>query len=187
MLDEKLPGWRAERLPKSSNQQALEDAKELVARCIERSKQGRNLVPQHIRKKNRSEDEVSEYRDATKLGNLKQTLKGRGGGCRCSDEVRDYFDLHLTGWRSEREEHLLDEATKLVVRCEARLAAGYNFIPKLCCRSLSLESRTAAERDEHKDASKLIAWKRANKERMNTDNKFNGGVVVWPEFGTGEA
>ena len=53
LLDKHLIGWKDKRPLKSSNVQALDDAKELVRRCYDRSKKGRNLIPQHVRKKNR--------------------------------------------------------------------------------------------------------------------------------------
>ena len=39
-----------------------------------------------------------EYKDATKLGSWKRALKGSKNS-KCSDEVRDYLDIHLPGWR----------------------------------------------------------------------------------------
>jgi hypothetical protein len=41
---------------------------------------------------------LQEYKDAAKLNDWKQSLKGNRGSC--SPDIRDYLDLHLPSWRN---------------------------------------------------------------------------------------
>ena len=40
---------------------------------------------------------LQEYKDAAKLNDWKQSLKGNRGTC--SDEIRDYLDANIPSWR----------------------------------------------------------------------------------------
>jgi ribosome modulation factor len=97
-LDEHLEGWRTEI---NFDEKAIEDAKAIVLRKNQRP----NLLPRSIRdKENRNTPELEqENKDAVKLGHWKKALKGQGKSI-CSDEVRDYLDEHLKGWRTIAEE-----------------------------------------------------------------------------------
>jgi ribosomal RNA-processing protein 8 len=99
-LDENLPGWRTEQYEKS-----MEDAVGIAKRGKIRNGKGLNLLPRSIRdKEKRNTPELEqEHKDATKLQNWRQALKGKGNGNICSVEVRNYLDENLPGWRTEQD------------------------------------------------------------------------------------
>ena len=92
-LDEHLPGWREE-----LDEKALQCAIDIIERGNLRENQGLNKIPRRNKKKDMNGDEKQEYKDAQKLYNWKQALKGSKNS-KCSDEVKNYLDEHLTGWR----------------------------------------------------------------------------------------
>ena len=151
-IDEKLPGWRTE---KDFDEQALQDAKDIVSRKDKRP----NLLPRQLNKKNRTTPELEqEYKDALKLGGWKLALKGKGRG-KCSNEVRDYIDEKLPGWRTEKDfdEQALQDAKDIVSRKDKRP----NLLPRLI---RDKKNRNTPELEqEHKDAIKLGGWKTALK------------------------
>jgi ribosomal RNA-processing protein 8 len=93
-----LEGWRTEI---DFDEKAMEDAKCIVERANQRKSDKKNFLPRYIRdKKNRTTPELEqEYKDATKLSNWKQALKGKGRA-KCPDEVKQYLDKNLEGWRT---------------------------------------------------------------------------------------
>jgi ribosomal RNA-processing protein 8 len=95
-LDKKLPGWRTE-----LDNKAMEFAKSIVERGNKRHLAGGRLVPRLLTNITlRTSPELEqEHKDATKLGDWKKSLKGTKSGSKCSDEVRDYLDKNLPGWR----------------------------------------------------------------------------------------
>jgi ribosomal RNA-processing protein 8 len=91
-LDEKLPCWRTELDEKSIN-----FAKEIVKRAKERNSKGCNLIPKGGKK---DEEHNQENKDAHKIYDWKSAINGSKNK-RCPDQVRDYLDEHLPGWRTE--------------------------------------------------------------------------------------
>ena len=149
-LDEHLPGWRTK-----LDEQSLQDAKDIVSRKNKRP----NLLPRYIIEKNRNTPElIQENKDAAKLGNWKKVLKGEGH-CKCSNEVRDYLDKNLPGWRIEKDfdEQALQDAKDIVSRKDKR--------PNLLPRNIhNKKNRNTQELEqENKDATKLGHWKKALK------------------------
>lgn len=161
-LDLELPGWRDET---DFDKKAMEYAQNIVVRAKEREVNGLNLLPSFIDKKNKLTPELEqEYRDATKLGGWKKALKGKNDQ-RCSDEVRDYLDLELPGWRDKLDEKSMENAKTIVARAKKREANGGRLFP----RELDKKNRTTKELEqEYKDACKLGYWKKALKERKNS-------------------
>jgi superfamily II DNA or RNA helicase len=97
-LDVNLPGWRNEI---NFDKNALNRAKEIVDNSKLRLSNGGSLIPKkynHINKENLTDIQKIERSDATKLGDWKKSLNG-SKHIRCSNEVRDYLDEHLPGWR----------------------------------------------------------------------------------------
>ena len=157
-LDQELPGWRDEI---NLDEKALEDAQGIVLRQNQRP----NLLPIHIQDKNkRTTPELEqEHKDATKLQNWKQALNGIGNRSCCSNEVRDYLDTHLTGWRDELnwDKKALEDAQGIVSRQNQRP----NLLPR---RIRDKSNRTTPELEqEHKDNQKLSNWKMALKGSKN--------------------
>jgi len=147
-LDLHLPGWRDER---NLDEISLKQAKEIVERVNKN-----NILPRIINKSNRTTPELEQqHKDAQKLQNWKQALKGTGNQNKCSDEVRDYLDLHLPGWRDERNLIAIKQAKEIVERVNKN-----NILPRIINKS----NRTTPELEqENKDAQKLMHWKQALK------------------------
>ena len=62
------------------------------------------MLPRNLTKNRQTTPElVQENKDAQKLSRWKQALKGIGNS-KCSDEVRDYLDIHLESWRTKTYE-----------------------------------------------------------------------------------
>ncbi len=150
-LDKELDGWRIEI---NLDEKALQDAKEIVSRKIQRP----YLLPRNIDKKHRiTQQLIQEDKDSTKLNNWKNSLKGRGTG-RCSSEVSDYLDKHLQGWRTELDEKIFEISKEIVERAIKRQDIGCNFIPIMCC-SDKTKTYTEEEIQQDDDARKLGKWR----------------------------
>ena len=103
-----------------------------------------------------------EYKDAIKLNHFKSALKDSKHG-RCPDEVRDYLDIKLAGWRSENDlkQNAIEFAYGIVERAKKRVVNGGNLIPN---EIRILSKRNTEELEQiHKDASKISNWKKALK------------------------
>jgi hypothetical protein len=97
-LDENLPGW-----DNDLSQKSLKNVEEIVERANQRVSNGKNLLPRAIHKNKRITIELEqEYRDAITIQNLKKGLKGQGTVI-CSNEVKNYLDINLPGWREDSE------------------------------------------------------------------------------------
>ena len=138
----------------------MEIAKLIVERANERVKNGGNLLPQIISNKNQNTPELEqEYKDALKMNNWKQSLKGKGSG-KCSNEVRDYLDTNLEGWRMNLHEQAMKHAIEIVERANERLKNGKNLIPRQIYKKIR---NTPELKQENKDGRKLTYWKQALK------------------------
>ena len=115
-LDENLPGWRIEI---DLKKKGMTDIEELVKRAKIRESKGKNLMPIDRTNKNqkdkRTTEEIQESKDSQKLGNCKSGLEGRSKST-CTDEMKQYLDLHLTGWNEnvDREKIQYEKALQLV-------------------------------------------------------------------------
>ena len=160
-LDENLTNWRTEI---NFDEKALEDAINIVERAKERVKNKINLLPRKIpNKKNRTTPELEqENKDATKLGNWKKALKGKGNRMKCSNAVRDYLDENLPNWRIviDLDKKAMEDAKNIVERAKERVKNDGHLLP----RAISNLNRTTPELEqEFKDANKLQSWKSALK------------------------
>ncbi len=160
-LDIHLIGWRDEI---NFDEKAIEDAKNIVKRAKERENNGGRLIPRQMSEKNSDTPElIREYKDSIRLSHWKNALKGKGRG-KCSDEVRDYLDIHLIGWRDEInfDQKALEDAINIVKRAKERKNNNKNIIPRKCCKNKN-KKYSEEELQEHKDGSKLGKWKEALK------------------------
>ena len=99
-LDKHLPTWRAELDAKS-----IQYAKEIVDRV-----KARGALPKWSAKNNRASlDSIQEYKDARKLSRWKSSLTNKYKRRKCPDEVREYLDVHLPGWREVEEEETSEQ------------------------------------------------------------------------------
>jgi superfamily II DNA or RNA helicase len=167
-LDSNLKGWRM-----NLHEQAMKHAIEIVKRANERVENEKNLLPIPRSNKNRNTPELEqEHKDASKLGKWKDALKGKGGS-KCSNEVRDYLDSNLKGWREERnfDEKAIIKAVEIVKRANERFKNEKNLLPR---NIQNEEKRNTPELEqEHKDFQKLGNWKQiliGNIKRSCPDN-----------------
>jgi superfamily II DNA or RNA helicase len=153
MLDENLVGWRDVR---DLNEIAIQEARAIVERASERVAGGGAQLPRHIFKP-KTDEEKQELKDDTKLRNWRAALNGKGHQ-KCSDEVRNFLDAELPGWRDVRDlnEIAIQEARAIVERASERVAGGGAQLP----RHIS-NPRTDTEKQEKRDATKLQNWKTA--------------------------
>jgi SAM-dependent methyltransferase/ribosome modulation factor len=147
-LDEELPGWRIE-----LDDKTILFVKQIVERANERLKKRQNLLPRNIPEEKRNTLELQqECSDAKKLGHLKDSLKDSKRG-RCPDEVRDYLDKKLPGWRNELIDKSILFAQQIVERAFERVKKGQQLLPKYVNNKIN---RNTSELEQmHKDAQKL--------------------------------
>lgn len=98
-----------------------------------------------------------EFKDALKLTRWKLALKGnRAGYGVCSDEVRDYLDKEMPGWRDDVMKR--SASLKHAQDIARRYAIRGNTLP------LPLKDKSVTDPirlQEHKDFSKLMVWYKA--------------------------
>lgn len=137
-------------------------AVDIVERANARIQLGHNYIPRQIQKTRRiTDDLIQEHKDATKLGDFKKALKGKGYS-KCKDEVCDYLDKNLLGWRTEVDfdKKAMEDAEQIVQRAKARNLAGGRLLP----RYLRMATQPTKELiQESRDASKFGVWKRSLK------------------------
>ena len=164
-----LQGWHFD-----LDDRSMEDCISLVTRAETRQKNGGQLLPRNItNKQNRKTPELEqEYKDAIKLNHFKSALKDSKNG-RCPDEVRDYLDTKLPGWRDsyDLKQNAIEFAYDIIERAKKRLANGGSLMPY----EIRMASKRNTEELEqiHKDASKISNWKQAL--------KGNSKQVCYPE------
>ena len=159
-LDKYLTGWRTEI---DLNERDMKYAIGIVERARERVANGGKLIPRSIFNKSKRIEFEIQHKDTKKLGHWKLGLKGKKKEKKCSDEVRDYLDLNLPGWRDELDEKSIKEAEGIVERARERVANGGKLMP----RNIIKEKRIGFEQ-EHNDAQKLGDWKKALKGKGTT-------------------
>lgn len=170
-LDIEIPEWR---LVLDFDKKALKDAHEIVLRGKIRFENGDKIIPRMIDKKNMSNNELIERKDAVKLGNWKKALNGKPN-CRCSDDVCSYLDKEMPGWRIHKLDKSMIDAQNIVLRGKKRQENGYQLIPK----QIRKEFRTTYDlQQEYKDANKLGDWKYALK---NEQTRRKGDPVCSKE------
>ena len=152
-LDEQLSGWRD-----NLDEMAIQEARAIVGRASKRVAGGGAPLPRSICKP-KNDTEKQEVKDASKLGDWKKALKGKGS-TRCPDTVRDFLDEELVGWRDVRDldENAIKEARAIVGRASERVAGGGAQLP---CYIYKPKNDT--EKQEVKDATKLNNWRAALK------------------------
>ena len=160
-LDKNLLDWR-----KELDTMAMEHAEMIVERAKARKQIGQNYIPRQIRYQTRhtkciSEDLIQEHQDATKLNGWKAALNGKIRGNKCSDEVRDYLDKDMPGWRNDLDNKAMEDAKRIVERANVRKQNKLNVIPRSIRKKEDRKSKELEQ--EHKDASKLANWKNSLK------------------------
>jgi superfamily II DNA or RNA helicase len=163
-LDEHLPGWRTNQSLKSMN-----DAEDILKRALIRQQNGNKLLPRDMLNSGKKKDQLTsieeqEHNDNQKLSRWRNALDGKGT-CTCSDELREYLDINLFGWRqtmSKDNENVI-RAINIFERSTQRKEKGCNFLPK----QINIPSNSDEEQ-EKKDNQKLRDW-RDIKHNLNAD------------------
>jgi hypothetical protein len=128
----------------------LKRAKEIVDRYLERGR----VFPRELRDCGRTDPvRQQEYRDACKIKTWKYSLMGKNRYS-CSDEVRDYLDENMPGWRNRVYSHngrnstvQLNKAKEIVRRYRER-----GFV-------LPRRINDPNKEQEFKDAVNLCTWR----------------------------
>jgi len=154
-LDEHIPQWR-EKLEKQLifNQKAMMFAEGIVARYEARG----NVMPVRSKECKADLTRVQEYRDAAKLNDWKQSLRGNKTKTVCCDDVKAFLDEKLPLWRDMVKETHNDPMAKAIDIVQRYRERGH-IMPREW-REHHLDPVRA---EEYKDASKLRNWKRALK------------------------
>jgi hypothetical protein len=171
-LDIELPGWRDDT---NVDEKSMEIAIQIVKRAKERVINGGMLIPKTKRnKKNRTTPELEqEHKDALKLSNWKQALKGKGNRTKCSDEIRDYLDIELPGWRynlyiddnEKQKEQKKKKSMKLVI--------NNNLNPK---------ETTEQKRERTKSKLSILHQQYKTLKSCNLQQMFKETPQLWNEY-----
>ncbi len=148
-LDQHLPGWRIEI---DLKKKGMTDIEELVKRAKIRESNGKNLIPMNRQHKDKTYEDIQESKDSNKLQNVKAGLKGRSRAI-CTDEMKNYLDQHLPGWRIEIDlkKKGMTDIEELVERAKIRESNGKNLIPM----NRKHKDKTYEDIQESKDSNKL--------------------------------
>lgn len=142
-----MPSWRTELRKNYSD--PLQKARDIVARYKSRG----NTLPRQFRSGN-DPLRQQENKDARKLYDWKQALKGLRF-YKCSDELRDYLDSEMSGWRQSLKEVHTNPMQKAIGIVERYRLNG-------CLLPRQYKNGTDPHRiQENKDAQKLYNWKEA--------------------------
>jgi superfamily II DNA or RNA helicase len=152
-LDEQLPGWRDD-----LDVTAMQEARAIVERAEKRALNGGRQLPRELGKP-KNDTENQELRDATKLGSWKAALNGSKNS-RCSDEIREFLDIALPGWRQSPKDNAIQEASAIVARACERVAKGGEKRPRYKTKGTN-DTEKKEFKQEFKDATKLERWNKA--------------------------
>ena len=159
-LDENLNGWRDE-------YSAINQAKEIVERAIKRKHECGRLLPKdyHISKSIKTDNikiltEIQESRDAAKIVQWRNSLKGGSSTQVCPLEVKQYLDKHLIGWYSNFDDRAFQHVVELVKRAKLRKNNGGKLLPTRHDKKTP-DKRSSNDKQEDKDARKLTNLKLA--------------------------
>ena len=151
-LNKHLPGWR-----ETLDDKCIKEVNDLIKRAKIRETNGGDLLPKqfhHIPKKERTMTQIIEYKDASKLKQLKKAVSGIRGTC--PDEVKKSLDKELPGWNETLDEIALKCAKSIIERANLRKLKGTNLLPM--ARS---PVKNESEKQELVDDAKLRNWKSA--------------------------
>ena len=179
-LDLNLKDWR-----KKQDEKAMEDAKAIVERANKRVENKLNLLPRKIQnKENRNTSELEqENKDAVKLGHWKIALKGKGTS-NCSNEVRNYLDNKLKGWRST-DDNSVTSSSIIEEETEPNTKEEETQIPK---KSMKLKKPTKKEESQEQKRERVkseISVLHQRYKTMNSKNlhqEFNNNPDIWHKY-----
>ena len=108
-----------------------------------------------------TEEQIQEKEDTNQLSRWKCGLLNKNEGCICYDEVKEYLDEKLIGWRDNYDDISLKNANDIVKRAKIREISGKNLLPKYHYNKN--KKYTEEQLQENKDSQKLSNWKRSLK------------------------
>ena len=185
-LDINLPNWRTE---VDFDEKSMEYAIEIVERAKQRVEKGLRLLPRGIRnEKNRTTpDLIQEHKDAVKLGNWKTALKGKRTA-KCSDEVRDYLDSNLPGWRNAEDSSETQSIASSSQQSESTTTTTTPKSKKSMKLKLSASSQTpkpeSTEEKKVRVKSELSTLHQRYKtlNSQNLQNEFKENPELWNQY-----
>jgi hypothetical protein len=133
-LDKHFKGWRHDK---------FDDAKNIYIRYQENN----NCLPISRKIDEQTPPElIQEHRDAVQLSRWRQALNGSKTH-KCPDEIRDFLDTHMKGWRLEKKNRAKD-----IVQLYKANPSYPKFISK--------NKRTTDElKQEYRDAKTIGRWR----------------------------
>jgi hypothetical protein len=146
-LDKSMPSWRQE------IRKHYSDPMQKAADIVERYRARGFILPRQFRSGN-DPLRQQENKDARKLYDWKQALKGLRF-YKCSDELRDFLDTEMQGWRQNVKEVHTNPMQKAMDIVDRYRLNG-------CLLPRQYKNGTDTQRvQENKDAQKLYNWKEA--------------------------
>jgi len=112
------------------NEKAMLFAEGIVARYKERG----NQLPHRSKTCRMDPNRQQEYKDAAKLNDWKQSLKGNRGSC--SIEVRDYLDEHLPLWRANLRANRQERESARSISCSSSDSSDHESIEAEVCSAM---------------------------------------------------
>ena len=174
-LDINLPGWRTE-----LDKKLMEFAEAIVERANKRIENGLNLLPRGIKNKEKqtTPELIQENKDNSKLSHFKQALKGNKGHGNFSDEVRDYLDKKLPGWRSiETEEDIQSESSSETPKSKSKPKKSM----KLKTPSVKKET-TEQKRERAKSELSILNQRYKTLTSQNLQKEFQENPDLWTKY-----
>jgi hypothetical protein len=176
-LNEHLPGWR-----ETLDDKCIKEVKELIKRAKTRETNGGDLLPKqfhHIPQKERTTAQNIEYKDASKLKNIKKAIttpeknkpkknvkktakKHEKKRREVSKTVIDLLDENLPGWNESINDIAIKFANDIIKRANIRKEAGGKLLPTNYSKPKNGEDvRTEEQKQEKLDDNKLRNWRSA--------------------------
>jgi superfamily II DNA or RNA helicase len=182
-LDENLPDWKT---TIDLDEKAIDDAVSIVERANERVKNDGKLLPRNITKKeNRTTPELEEEnKDANKLGMWKKALKGKGSW-KCSNEVRDYLDENLPGWRVNDDDNTKSSSSSSsdVIEEEEEIIITPKKKKSMKLTKPSIKKETCEQRRERAKSELSVLHQRYKTMKSeNLKNEFQETPELWHQY-----
>lgn len=174
-LDERLPEWD---VPGAAAARLMVRARAMVQRADKRLEEGLPLLPRLVPPSpmphaDARRARVEEQRDALRLLRWQRLVENETTRRLLAPELVQYVDANLPEWRNKPE--LVDSpsaqlAYEVVERSVMREVAGQHVLPKQCCAGRRTDPPySLEERQEHRDAEKLMSWRRTRSSDTNPD------------------
>ena len=123
------------------------------------------------------------------MGTWKQALKGKGNRSKCSNEVRDYLDINLPGWREVEEEDKKEDIKKDIKEEEEDKEEEFIIFPKKKTNQIYLSKKDKGkdEEKEKKEKQTLSTISELHKKYICANpsvlhKEFESAPKLWHEY-----